>query len=84
MIGTEMSEAVKDKLARIALAIQRSGADHLGDVDSVHKDFLDLVKLIPEEYRFPSPKCPHCGGNLGGFYIGRLETHAVGCPNFPI
>lgn len=38
-----------DKIARIVLAIQRAGNDHLGSVESIHHDFMDLIKMIPKE-----------------------------------
>lgn len=36
------------RIARIALAIQRGGGDHLGDVASIHADFIDLIKELKE------------------------------------
>ena len=39
-------EEMLNKVARIALAIQRAGDDHLGDTSSIHKDFIELLKLV--------------------------------------
>lgn len=36
------------RIARIALAIQRGGGDHLGDVASIHADFIELIKELKE------------------------------------
>jgi len=30
------------------------------------------------------PRCPNCGGDLGGTAMGRLEEHVGGCPRFPL
>lgn len=32
------------KVARIAVAIQRAGDDHLGDVSSIQQDFLEILE----------------------------------------
>lgn len=29
------------------------------------------------------PKCPECGGDLGGVEIGRIEDHRAGCSRLP-
>lgn len=36
-----------DKIARIALALERAGGDHVGSVESLHGDFIELLRLIP-------------------------------------
>lgn len=36
---------VIDCIARVGLAICRAGGDHLGDVHSIHEDFIRLVRL---------------------------------------
>lgn len=38
-----LAESATTRIARIALAIQRGGGDHLGDVNSIHEDFIALV-----------------------------------------
>jgi HAD domain in Swiss Army Knife RNA repair proteins len=30
------------------------------------------------------PRCPDCGGDLGGEQLGRLEKHEANCPRFPL
>jgi len=40
-----------DKVGRVVLAIQRGGGDYLGDVGSIHQDFIDLLEMIPKELR---------------------------------
>lgn len=40
-----------DVFARIAFAIERAGADHLGDLDSLHLDLIRIVALVPKERR---------------------------------
>lgn len=38
----------RDRIARIVLAIHRGGGDHLGDVDSIHTDFIMLLKELSD------------------------------------
>jgi len=38
----------RDRIARIVLAIQRGGGDHLGDVDSIHMDLIMLLKELKD------------------------------------
>ncbi len=50
-------------------------------------EFSDLVEW-PDgtmKRRFePIPNvCEHCGGDLGGYNLGRLEHHVGDCPSFP-
>lgn len=53
-----------DKVARIALAIERAGGDHLGDVDSLHDDFMQLLKLVQRDnIGKPLVAAPHGGLN---------------------
>jgi hypothetical protein len=42
------------------------------------------VNLTLEEWVDPHPKCRECGGDLGGRYLGRLESHKADCPLFPL
>lgn len=40
------TDALKDKMARLALAIQRAGGDHAGDVDTLHHDLIDIMTAL--------------------------------------
>ena len=42
-----MARDFLDKVSRLALAIERAGGDHLGDTSSLHKDLIDIIKLVP-------------------------------------
>lgn len=42
---TSPSRDLVDCVARVALAICRGGGDHMGGVDTVHADFLRLVRI---------------------------------------
>lgn len=37
---------ILDSIARIALAIERGGGDHLGDVSSIHAALISLIEMI--------------------------------------
>lgn len=51
-------DALTNKIARIVLALQRAGGDHLGNIGSLHQDFLDVVSLVPTELRHPKERRP--------------------------
>lgn len=51
-------EKLLDCAARVALAIQASGQIE------VHKDFIEILKMIPEEIR----RCPRCGIDAGNYH----------------
>lgn len=42
-----MARCLADIVSRLALAVQRAGADEEGPVDSIHVDLMTLVRLIP-------------------------------------
>ena len=44
---------------------------------------LPTIRRLPTEAEL-NPRCPECGGDLGGTDLGRLETHKAGCPRFPL
>lgn len=46
-----MARDLLDKVSRIALAIERGGGDHLGPVETLHQDFMDVIGLIPQHIR---------------------------------
>lgn len=41
-----MNDKLTDKVARVALAIQRGQKDHIGDVDTIHQDFMAILQSI--------------------------------------
>ena len=40
-----------DLVARLAIAVQKAGGDHLGDVNSVHRDLIRILVMVPKELR---------------------------------
>jgi hypothetical protein len=56
-----------DKVARIALALERAGGDHFGGTASLHRDFQDLIDRIPLRDRYrPFTRVPREGAAEGG------------------
>ena len=69
VLDINLSALVNEK---VEIVIERAISGYYGEA---------LAESVPGAL---PPKCPECGGDLGGTQVGRIESHKPGCKHFPL